>query len=78
MKFKEIDGKLVLTVKFDTFLAGIHFVNKACEIMESKNHHADIDIKCTTIVLTLCTHDAGHVITEKDHDLASDIEGLLV
>ncbi len=63
------------TFQFRNFLAGIDFVAAVAKVAEAANHHPDIDIRYTKIVFTLSTHDAGG-ITQKDLDLASEIERL--
>jgi 4a-hydroxytetrahydrobiopterin dehydratase len=63
------------TFQFRNFLAGIDFVSAVAKVAEAANHHPDIDIRYTKIVFTLSTHDAGG-ITQKDLDLASEIERL--
>jgi 4a-hydroxytetrahydrobiopterin dehydratase len=40
------------------------------------DHHPDIDIRYTTVVLTLSTHSAGG-LTPKDVELAEAIDRLL-
>lgn len=77
MKFKEINGKLELNIRFDTFLAVLDFIQEAGHIMESQKHHADVTINYTKVKLTLCTHDAGNAITNKDRSLAAEIEIML-
>jgi 4a-hydroxytetrahydrobiopterin dehydratase len=59
--------------KFDTFMDGIAFVSRVAEIAEEKNHHPDIDIRWTTVTMTLATHSEGGV-TDKDIELAKAID----
>ena len=49
------------------------FVNQVAELAESADHHPDILINYKRVTLTLSTHSAGG-LTEKDFDLASQIE----
>jgi 4a-hydroxytetrahydrobiopterin dehydratase len=63
------------TYAMPTFLAGIAFVGRIADAAERVNHHPDIDIRYTRVVITLSTHDAGG-ITQKDIDLAGTIETL--
>jgi 4a-hydroxytetrahydrobiopterin dehydratase len=56
-----------------TFLAGIAFVNRIADAAEAADHHPDIDIRWTKVVVTLSTHDSGG-ITTKDFALAKEIE----
>jgi 4a-hydroxytetrahydrobiopterin dehydratase len=58
-----------------SFPAGIAFVQRIADAAEAANHHPDIDIRYTKIVIVLSTHDSGG-ITSKDVQLAKDIERL--
>lgn len=70
------DGALRKTYRFSTFPDGIAFVNRVADLAEDVGHHPDIDIRYSTIIVSLSTHDEGG-ITEKDIALARRIEGLL-
>ncbi|OBA63859.1 4a-hydroxytetrahydrobiopterin dehydratase [Mycobacterium sp. 1100029.7] len=70
------DGALRRSVKFDSFLAGIDAVRRVGEHAESKDHHPDIDIRWRTVTFALVTHSEGG-ITEKDVQLARDINGIV-
>ena len=58
--------------RFDTFMAGIEFVNRVAAIAESLDHHPDITIEYTRVTLRVTTHDAGG-LTENDFALAAKI-----
>lgn len=64
---------LTKTFNFPTFAEGIAFVDRIAKIADARQHHPDIDIRYTKVVLCLSTHDAGG-ITEKDLELAGAIE----
>ena len=66
---------LTKTFTFPRFQDGIDFVVRVAGLAESANHHPDIDIRFTKVIVTLSTHDAGG-ITVKDLDLAKQIEGM--
>lgn len=59
--------------QFRNFLNGIAFVDAIAKAAEEADHHPDIDIRYTKIVITLSTHSAGG-ITDKDLALAGQIE----
>ena len=61
------------TFQFRNFLSGIAFVDAIAKAAEEVDHHPDIDIRYTKIVITLSTHSAGG-ITEKDLALAGQID----
>ena len=46
------------------------------EHAESKDHHPDIDIRWRTVTFALVTHSEGG-ITDKDVQMARDIDGIL-
>lgn len=71
-----VDGMLRKTYQFSTFPDGIAFVNRVADLAEEMGHHPDIDIRYSTIIVSLSTHDEGG-ITEKDTTLAQRIDGLL-
>jgi len=58
---------------FKSFLPGIEFVNKIAQAAESARHHPDITINYNVVGISLSTHSEGG-ITEKDFDLASEID----
>ena len=63
-------GELVRTFTFKDFRAALAFVNQVGQCAERSGHHPDIDIRYSTVRLTLSTHDAGG-LTDKDFDLAA-------
>ena len=69
------DETLVKTLRFSTFPDGIAFVNRVADLAEDVGHHPDIDIRYSTVILRLSTHDEGG-ITAKDTSLARRINML--
>lgn len=61
------------TFSFPSFRAALAFVQLVGELAEARDHHPDIDIRYSTVTLTLTTHSAGG-LTEKDFDLAGLID----
>lgn len=70
------DGALRRSIKFPAFLDGIDAVRRVAERAEHKDHHPDIDIRWRTVTFALVTHSAGG-ITEKDVEMAKEIDGLV-
>jgi 4a-hydroxytetrahydrobiopterin dehydratase len=68
-------GELVRTFELKDFVAALAFVNRVGELAENAGHHPDIDIRYNRVRLALVTHYAGG-LTEKDFDLAGQIQGL--
>ena len=61
---------------FKAFAEGIRFVDRVAAVADAMDHHPDIDIRYTTVVLTLSTHSVGG-LTRKDVQLAEAIDRLL-
>ncbi len=59
--------------EFKEFMDGIRFINTIAEVAEREEHHPDIQVRYTTVTLSLQTHSEGGV-TEWDLDLAEAIE----
>jgi 4a-hydroxytetrahydrobiopterin dehydratase len=73
-EFKESNNKLYTKIVFKDFLSAIEFINKISVIAERLNHHPTIHNTYNTVELYLSTHVAGDVVTEKDWELAREIE----
>lgn len=58
---------------FKTFAEGIRFVDRVAVEADAADHHPDIDIRYTTVVMTLSTHSAGG-LTAKDVAVAEKID----
>ena len=63
------------TFTMPSFPAAIAFVTLIADAAEEAQHHPDIDIRYTKVMLALSTHDSGG-LTQKDIDLARVIESL--
>jgi 4a-hydroxytetrahydrobiopterin dehydratase len=63
------------TFKFPDFARALDFVNRVGAIAERHCHHPDIHLTWGRVDIESWTHDAGG-ITEKDFQLASDIDRL--
>lgn len=74
--WKLADNKLVCTFEFDTFDQAIDFIDKVAVIAQKLNHHPEITNMYTKVTLKLSTHDAGDMVTEKDIELAEEINEL--
>lgn len=74
--WKRTDGALRRSVTFGSFLDGVEGVRRVAEAAERADHHPDIDIRWRTVTFTLATHSEGG-ITEKDVQLAREIDGLV-
>ncbi len=72
----ERDGAVIRKLyTFKTFSEGIRFVERVAAEADARDHHPDIDIRYTTVVMALSTHSAGG-LTTKDVELAAKIDEL--
>lgn len=62
---------------FADFLEAWGFLSRVALLAEVSNHHPKIETVYNRVSLTLCTHDAGDIITQKDIALAEAINRLL-
>ena len=58
---------------FAQFADGIRFVDRVAVAADAMDHHPDVDIRYTTVTMTLSTHSAGG-LTARDFELAERIE----
>ena len=74
MEWIEKDNKLSRTFKFKNFVDAFAFMTKVAFIAEKMNHHPDWSNSWNKVSISLSTHDAGNIVTEKDHKLAAAID----
>lgn len=63
--------------QFANFSEAFAFMTRVAIEAEKMDHHPTWANTYHIVEIWLSTHDAGHTITEKDHQLASKIDGLL-
>ncbi len=61
---------------FENFERAMDFVNRVAKVAESLNHHPDIHISYSKVIIETWTHSAGD-ITEKDRRLMEMIDELI-
>lgn len=71
------DNKLVKEFKFNDFIEAFSFLTKVAIVAEKQNHHPEIYNVYNKVIISLQTHDAGNVVTEKDYTLAKTIDAFL-
>lgn len=76
MSWIEEDNKLKKTFEFKDFVQAFGFMSQVAIIAEQMNHHPNWSNVYNTVSFELNTHDAGDVVTEKDHKLAAAIDGI--
>lgn len=75
--WEEKNHSLYRKFSFADFSAAFAFVTRVALEAEKMNHHPKWTNVWNTVEIWLNTHDAGDVITEKDHVLAKKIDSLL-
>ncbi|MEN7548268.1 4a-hydroxytetrahydrobiopterin dehydratase [Rapidithrix thailandica] len=75
--WQEIDNKLVREFKFKDFVEAFAFISKVALLAERQNHHPELYNVYNQVKISLCTHDAGNVVTEHDRKLAAAIDKVL-
>ncbi|MEQ9424179.1 MAG: 4a-hydroxytetrahydrobiopterin dehydratase [Cyclobacteriaceae bacterium] len=73
----EKDNKLSQTFKFKDFTEAFGFMTKVAIIAEKMDHHPNWSNVYNQVTIELNTHDAGDIVTEKDHNLAAAIDKLV-
>ncbi len=73
----EQDDKLKQSFEFDDFIEAFGFMAKVAIISEKMNHHPNWSNVYNRVTIELSTHDAGNVITDRDRELAAEIDKLL-
>lgn len=68
------DHRLVRDFQLNSFKEAISFIVRLAMHAEESNHHPEIVNVYNRVRVSLCTHDAGDVVTQKDLDLARCIQ----
>ena len=71
------NNEIVFEKTFDDFVSAFGFLSRLALIMEKHNHHPTIENTYATVKLSMNTHDAGDKITDKDLNLAEEINKLI-
>ena len=74
MLWIEKDNALHEEFKFKDFKQAFAFMTHVAMYVEQANHHPTWTNTWNTVKITLQTHDAGNVVTDKDRDLAAKID----
>jgi len=72
-----VDGALYRRLTFVDFAAAFAFMTRVAQIAEEEGHHPDWSNSWNVVDISLRTHDAGGVITERDARLARRINEVL-
>lgn len=69
------NGRLYRELASGSFARGVQWITQIAEVAERLNHHPDIVLTYSQIVVTVYTHDVGG-ITDFDFELAKLIDSL--
>lgn len=75
--WQEEQNKLYRMFEFKNFSEAFAFMARVALEAEKMNHHPEWKNIYNTVEVWLSTHDAGDIVTEKDHKLAQKIDGIL-
>ena len=67
---QETNNTLHKTFQFDTFRQAIDRMVYCADQIDENNHHPEWTNVYNRVEVQLRTHDAGNIVTEKDHQLA--------
>lgn len=73
----EINNKLYRKFHFKDFSEAFSFMTRVALSAEKMDHHPEWKNTWNKVEIWLSTHDAGGVVTEKDHQLAKEIDAFL-
>lgn len=75
--WQEEQNKLYRKFEFSNFSEAFAFMTRVALEAEKMNHHPEWKNVYNTVEVWLSTHDAGDIVTEKDHKLAKKIDGIV-
>lgn len=76
MEWKLENNKLKKSFTFKDFSEAFAFMTRVALVAEKMNHHPTWTNTWNTVNIELSTHDAGNVVTDRDHKLAKAIDAL--
>lgn len=72
------NNSLVKSFQFTSFEAAMRFMQEAVPFISQSDHHPTWSNTYNQIHVSLSTHDAGNVVTEKDWALAQYLDTLFL
>lgn len=72
--WKEEENRLRASFKFEDFVQAFGFMTQVAIVAEKQDHHPNWYNVYNEVHFELSTHEAGDVVTEKDRQLASEID----
>ena len=74
--WKEENNKLYKKFVFKNFNEAFGFMTSVALMAEKADHHPTWTNTWNTVEIWLSTHDAGNTVTQKDKDLAEEIDSV--
>jgi 4a-hydroxytetrahydrobiopterin dehydratase len=65
------NNEMQKTYSFPNFEAAMQFMQRATPLITALDHHPEWTNIYNKVKVTLTTHDAGHIVTEKDQELSN-------
>ncbi len=63
--------------EFKNFAEAWEFMSKVAVVAEQQDHHPDWSNSYNVVDVTLCSHDKGRTVTDRDHRLALAINAMI-
>lgn len=74
----EQNNKLIRTFEFNDFQEAFGFITRVALLSEKMDHHPTWSNTYNSVHIELCTHSANNSITEKDRELARQIDQIAI
>lgn len=74
MSWKEENNKLTRIFEFKDFKEAFAFMTQVAAVADEMDHHPEWTNVYNKVSFKLSTHDAGDIVTDKDHKLAAEID----
>jgi 4a-hydroxytetrahydrobiopterin dehydratase len=75
--WEEKNNRLYKKFQFENFNQAFAFMTSVALAAEKMDHHPLWTNVYNTVEIWLSTHDAGDIVTDRDHRLAGQIDGLV-
>lgn len=72
--WQEEQNSLVQEFIFKDFKQAFAFMTEVAKVVNQLDHHPEWSNVYNKVTIRLCTHDSGNSITEKDRELAKEID----
>jgi len=74
--WRQVDGALIRDFEFTDFIEAFSFMTRVALVAERLDHHPDWSNSWNRVFISLRSHDAGGVVTKRDHELARAINAI--